>query len=89
MTPATRETVRTKLLLLLAAASELGLTDESLHLQLRLAGLNVSAEESRAETVYLADKGFVAGVSKDLSPELRRTRITAAGRDVLAQQGFA
>jgi len=88
MTPQTRETVRTKLLLLLAAASELGLSDDTLHTQLRLAGLQVTPDEARAETVYLVDKGLVAAVDKQISPELRRTRITADGRDMLAQQGF-
>lgn len=88
MNAQTREIVRTKLLLLLAAASELGLTDDMLHTQLRLAGLVVTTEEARTETVYLRDKGFVVGVNKDISPELRRTRITANGRDLLAEQGF-
>ena len=37
-----------------------------------------------AELQYLADKGFVALVNKEVSPENRAWRITAAGRDYLA-----
>lgn len=45
----------------------------------------LSAETIEAELLYLADKGLVAPVEKLLSPELKAWRITAAGRDVLAE----
>ncbi len=42
----------------------------------------------RGELVYLMDKGLVVVVAKQLSPENKRWRITAAGRDFLAEQGL-
>lgn len=45
----------------------------------------LARENVTAEIEYLADKGFVAAVEKPISPENRAWRITAAGRDYLAQ----
>lgn len=42
----------------------------------------------RGELVYLLDKGLVTRVEKQLSPENKRWRISAAGRDFLAEQGL-
>jgi hypothetical protein len=44
----------------------------------------LTADEVDAEILYLEDKGFIAQPQKQVSPELRAWRITAAGRDFLA-----
>jgi DNA-binding PadR family transcriptional regulator len=41
--------------------------------------------ELAGELQYLADKGLVVAVEKPVSPEMAVWRITAAGRDYLAQ----
>lgn len=47
----------------------------------------VTQEALDAELLYLADKGLMASVNKPVSPENRAWRITAAGRDLLAERG--
>jgi DNA-binding PadR family transcriptional regulator len=42
----------------------------------------------RLEVDYLADKGLVAAEAKVISPEVKRYRTTAAGRDFLAEAGL-
>ena len=55
----------------------------------RLAGHRELTEaQLRAELAYLGDKGFVAPVAKPLSPENKRWRLAAAGRDFLAESGL-
>jgi hypothetical protein len=49
-------------------------------------GQILTAEEVEAELLYLEDKGMVARSPKIISPELRAWRITAAGRDYLAER---
>jgi hypothetical protein len=44
-----------------------------------------SVEEIAIELSYLADKEMVASVDKRISPELTAWRITATGRDFIAQ----
>ena len=44
--------------------------------------------ETRVELEYLADKGLVSQTPKPISPENRAWRITAAGRDFLAERGL-
>jgi hypothetical protein len=45
----------------------------------------LTSGEVEAELLYLEDKGLIAPAEKRLSPELRAWRISAAGRDLLAQ----
>jgi len=47
----------------------------------------VGAAAAFTELRYLMDKGFVETPSKTISPEIQTWRITAAGRDWLAQNG--
>jgi len=55
----------------------------------RLAAFAAANDDTvRGELVYLLDKGLVTRVEKQLSPENKRWRITAAGRDFLAEQGL-
>lgn len=44
----------------------------------------IQQEQVEAELLYLEDKGLIARCEKVLSPELRAWRITAVGRDFLA-----
>ena len=46
----------------------------------------LAADAVEAELLYLQDKGLVGPVEKLVSPELRAWRITAAGRDYLAER---
>jgi hypothetical protein len=47
-----------------------------------------SAETVRSELVYLLDKDLVVVPERIVSPENKRWRITAAGRDFLAEAGL-
>ncbi|HEX4085907.1 MAG TPA: hypothetical protein VHY22_13420 [Chthoniobacteraceae bacterium] len=62
---------------------------DALHLNLRAMGHQSSRDEVKTELRYLMDKGFVTTREKEISPELTRYRITAAGRDYLAKEGLA
>jgi hypothetical protein len=50
-------------------------------------GFDVERPFLLKELAYLGDKGFIAIPSKAVSPENKTWRITAAGRDFLAQFG--
>ncbi len=64
----------------------LGLT--SLQLHLGAFGFMASPlADVKSEMQYLEDKGFITATAKAISPENKTWRITAAGRDELAQQG--
>lgn len=81
-----REQVRISMLRYLARAAEHGLGQTVLWTFLRTEGFsNVSRPDVGAELQYLMDKGLVASLAKDISPELAHWRITAAGRDWLAR----
>jgi hypothetical protein len=84
-----REILRNNLLLQLASASTMGLTVKTLALGAHAAGLPAEAETVRAEVEYLHDKGLLIDAVKTISPENRRHRITADGRDYLATQNLA
>lgn len=89
MNPAQRETFRTAILSALdeRGGQRFGLTLFGLGIFLAQYGFPHPARaDLSAELEYLADKGLVAGVGKVISPENRSWRITAAGRDFLAQQ---
>lgn len=58
-----------------------------LHQRARTEGRpKLSDADVDAELLYLEDKKFIEDVHKQISPELRAWRITAAGRDFLAVQ---
>jgi len=46
------------------------------------------AEDIEAELLYLEDKGFIEREKKEIAPVVKRWRITAAGRDYLAEEGM-
>lgn len=88
MNPALRELLRNGLLLQLAAYPPRGLTFGTIAIGVRIAGFRVTDEEIAAEITYLQDKGLATALDKTISPENRRIRITAAGRDHLATEGL-
>lgn len=89
MNAATRELLRQAMLQALAPVpAGLGLSAPGLRIQVIAVGHQVTDAEISAEIQYLADKGLVAPVAKTLSPENRLWRITAAGRDLLAELGL-
>ena len=89
MNAATRELFRQNLIAQLSAAAGVGLKSAMLKVGARAGGFEPTDEQIDAELLYLADKTFVAPVDKAISPEMKRWRITAAGRDYAAQEGLA
>jgi DNA-binding PadR family transcriptional regulator len=88
MTREQREQVRLSLLRICESADEYGLATGLLAQFVRNEGFrSVTPGEVVSELVYLADKGLVASVKKPISPENQAWRITAAGRDLLAERG--
>ena len=86
MNPTEREQARLSLLRYLAAnRGRFGMVVAMLRQYLAAEGSLLSPAEIEAELVYLADKEMVAETTKSISPENRAWRITAAGRDYLAQ----
>lgn len=84
-----REIFRSALLRVLEANhTQFGLTALSLAIHVGAYGFPGQGEDVvRVEVQYLEDKGFAAPVHKNISPENRAWRITATGRDELAQRG--
>lgn len=81
-----REQVRISMLRYLARADEHGLGQTVLWTFVRTEGFTqVSRPDVGIELQYLMDKGLVTSMAKDISPELAHWRITATGRDWLAQ----
>jgi hypothetical protein len=89
MDTTTRELLRNNLLIQLEAGGTRGVPLSTLHLGAQIASFRVTKEQLADEVSYLEDKGFAAPVEKAVSPENRRYRITAAGRDHLAEEGLA
>jgi hypothetical protein len=89
MTPAQRELYRAALLRVLDAnETQWGLSAEVLAVHVAAYGFKGRGVEIAAtELRYLQDKGFVDLPGKAISPENQTWRITAAGRDWLAQNG--
>jgi hypothetical protein len=81
-----REQLRLSLLGFLEAnQTRFGLSAALLRQMARSEGRSqLDAETVAAELDYLADKNFIAPVDKKISPENRAWRITADGRDFLA-----
>lgn len=85
MNPLQRENYRRALLLVLDAnASPYGVGLPALRLLVQHYGFYPTDVDTLAELTYLTDKGFITEVAKQMSPENRLHRITAAGRDFLA-----
>lgn len=74
-------------LLLVARSAPLGLTAEFAQVAVRMRSIVAEGEEIREEIQYLVDKGLLTQVDKVISPEIKAWRITAAGRDFLAEGG--
>lgn len=84
------EILRHALLTGAEAGKPYGMTVELFAMAARSMGLrSVTAAEIEAEIAYLVDKGFLHLEPKALSPENRRWRISATGRDYLATEGLA
>jgi hypothetical protein len=81
----TRELFRTALLRILDANNtQFGLGVTALGHLVGAYGFTATADEIKVEIQYLQDKQFVATQDKPISPENRRWRITAEGRDFVA-----
>lgn len=88
MTPAARELFRLAILRVLDANhSAYGITPPTIGVLVAEFGFGPRPDETQKELDYLADKFFVSVVGKTISPENRAWRITASGRDELAQRG--
>jgi len=89
MTAAQRELYRAALLRVLDAnETQYGLSAMVLAVHVAVFGFRgLGAELATTELRYLQDKGLVNRPSKAISPENQTWRITAAGRDWLAQNG--
>ena len=89
MTAPQRELYRAALLRVLEAnGTQWGLSTVVVAVHVATFGFpGLGAEVASNELRYLQDKGFVNVHSKAISPENQTWRITAAGRDWLAQNG--
>lgn len=91
MTATDREQVRWSLLRLLeqwGTRSRWGIATAQLLQAVRSEGLaELKRPDIEGELEYLAGKGWVENVAKPLSPELRCWKLTAAGRDLVAERG--
>ena len=88
MNAPTRELFRQNLIAQLAA-NGVAMKPAALKIGAKTQGFEPTDDELDAELQYLADKKFVAPVDKAISPELKRWRITADGRDYAATEGLA
>jgi len=90
MTPELREQLRLALIGILASAGAIGMARPSLKPAIAVAGFrDLPAADLDNELDYLAGKGLAERMSKTLSPEIVRWKITAAGRDYAAEEGLA
>ena len=81
-----RQLLRLTLLRLLDSASATGLPLSTLALGVQARGmLDIADAELRKELDYLEDKALIKRAAQAVSPELAPWRITADGRDTLAQ----
>lgn len=90
MTPQETEGLRLTLLRLLSSnRTSFGIQNTLLLALAKAEGRpTLNIHEVSAELGYLEDKGLVARVPKPVSPELALWRVTAAGRDFMAERGF-
>ncbi|MEO8206758.1 MAG: hypothetical protein ABI615_11300 [Chthoniobacterales bacterium] len=90
MSPIRREQFRTLILLACLGAGEFGVVREALIVGLRAGGFRQDADDQlNDELAYLVDKNFLSLKAKAISPENRQWKITADGRDFLAEGGLA
>lgn len=89
MNAQSRELLRLNLLRQLDAVAPSSLRVSALHVGTFSGGFDVQVREVEAELGYLADKGLVKLSDKAISPEIKHWQVTAAGRDLVAQQGLA
>jgi hypothetical protein len=86
MTPSQREQIRLSVIRYCVASGQWGLMEAVLLQELRNEGLRaLTRDDLSAELQYLADKDLIVSTDKLISPELKRWRATAAGRDVVAE----
>jgi len=89
MNAASRELLRQNLLVQLNAVTPAALRVPALQVGAMAGGFDVLQAELAGELAYLADKKLVSTVEKPVSPENKHWRITADGRDYLAELGLA
>ena len=89
MNAATRELFRQNLIAQLAAAGSAGVKPASLKIGARADGFEPTDKQLDDEIDYLVGKKFVEPMGKAISPELKRWKISAAGRDFAAEEGLA
>lgn len=88
MIPEQRELFRVALLRVLDAnQTRFGLRAAALQMHVVQFGFTPDLYDVQRELEYLADKTWAAPVVKEMSPENKTWRITAAGRDWLASNG--
>ncbi len=86
MQPFQTENIRLSLLRHCDASGRYGLTEGLLLQFLRSEGMRaLGLAQLQSELDYLAGKGLLARMEKLISPEIPAWRITAGGRDFLAQ----
>jgi len=87
MNPTDREQFRLALLRYLDEDGSLrfGLPSLRLHARARSEAFDVDLKATDLELDYLREKGLVTELPKTLSPENRAWKLTANGRDFLAQ----
>lgn len=84
--PQERQLLRRALVRGLEAADGAGMTIPSLRNVAVMAGHDdVEFSAVARELAYLADKGLIAELAQHISPEIKRWRIVAEGRDWLAE----
>jgi hypothetical protein len=89
MNAASRELFRQCLLVQLNQAAPYAVPTGLLKVAAITGGFQVSDQELGAELDYLQGKRLAAEDDKLISPENKRWKITADGRDYLAKQGLA
>jgi hypothetical protein len=89
MTTTERELFRNTLLIQLEFASKMGLPIATLVNGAKIAGFPIDSKDAEKELDYLVDKTFAEETTRAVSPENKRWRITASGRDYLATQGLS
>lgn len=88
MTPKEREFLRQAILLCHTAAVPVGLAPETLAHALRQHSLNPDLRTITQELDYLVDKGWLKIQPSALAHGVKRSHITAPGREYLEGEGF-
>ena len=89
ITDQNREVFRLQLLQTASYSAPMGVSISLFRTYAKTAGFpKVTEDQVAAEVQYLADKGLLVSVDKRISPENTAWRITADGRDFLAQQNL-